>query len=130
MKKTFFAISTLCFLAACAAFLSDYVVTENSEGTSSAPFWISPSGARKIDPSDDAGQYLYFVGEAQDKSQRLCLKNAETDALKEIASETRKKVMKRFREIKKSQKAFSAIKEKMEQNLLVFVQNDMCLHNG
>ncbi len=125
MKKCFVVIFIFCSLTACVAFRSDYIVRENSENTLSAPFWISPSKARKIDSSAEAAQHLYFVGEAQDKLQRQCLKNAETDALRKIASETAKKVVSRFKEIKRTKKTFSVIKEKMEQNLLVFVQKEV-----
>ena len=127
MKKTLFAISTLCFLSACITFRSEYVVKENSENTLSAPSWIVPSNARKVDSSAEAAQHLYFVGEAQDKSQRQCLRNAETNAFRRIASGTAKKIMARFKKIKGVNAAFpgAAIKDTLEQNISVFVQNDI-----
>ena len=131
MKKSFILLSAFCFLTACAAFRSTYVVSENSEQTTSAPFWISPNKAHRIDPSAEAAKHLYFVGSAEDKSQRLCLKNAETDAFKKTAAETAKILAKKYSEIKKAKRKTAAkktntkaIREKAEQNILVFLQND------
>ena len=119
MKKHLLTVSALCLLSACASFKPDYVVTDTSE--SSSPSWISQSKAHKIDSSSEAKQHRYYVNDAQNVNQRLCLKAAETRATQKIASEIAQEIMSNFEEINKSQDdtANSKMKDTLEQNIQV-----------
>ncbi len=119
MKKLLITVCTASLLASCASFTPDYVVTDASE--SSAPSWIAQSKAHKIDSSSEAKQNRYFVSDAQNVNQRLCLKSAETRATQKIASEVAQELMSKFEEKNRSadDSADSKIKDNLEQNIQV-----------
>ena len=119
MKKYLITVSALCLLSACAGFTPDYDITDASE--TSKPSWTLQSKAHKIDSSSEAKQNRYFVSDAQNVNQRLCLKSAETRATQKVASEIAQELMSRFEEINKSQDdtANSKMKETLEQNIQV-----------
>ena len=119
MKKHLLTVSALCLLSACASFKPDYVVTDASK--SSSPSWIAQSKAHKIDSSSEAKQNRYYVNDAQNVNQRLCLKAAETRATQKIAAEIAQEIMSKFEEINKSQDdtANSKMKDTLEQNIQV-----------
>ena len=120
MKKISATLSTIFLLSACAGLRSTYVFKENSENSSYAPFWTVQSTAHKLDPSDEARQHLYFVGEAQESILRSCLKKAETQAVIKTASVPAGKIISRFLKIPRTGKRpdTAELKEKMEQNIL------------
>lgn len=119
MKKHLITASVFGLLAACAGFTPDYVVTDASEN--SKPSWTVQSKAHKIDSSSEAKQNRYFVSDAQNVNQRLCLKAAETRATQKIASEIAQELMSRFEENNKSQDdtANSKMKDTLQQNIQV-----------
>lgn len=119
MKKHLLTVSALCLLSACASFKPDYVVTDASQ--SSRPSWIAQSKAHKIDSSSEAKQNRYYVNDAQNVNQRLCLKAAETRATQKIASEIAQEIMSKFEETSKSQddSANSKMKDSLQQNIQV-----------
>lgn len=117
MKKYLFAVFAFCLLSACAGLMSDYDIADASE--SSQPFWIQQSKAHKIDAPAEAAKNLYFTGSAQNINQRLCLKNAETIAVKKIASETARELISRLKRSSALQNdaADNKLKEILEQNI-------------
>ncbi len=119
MKKYLMTVPALCLLSACAGFTPDYDITDASE--TSRPSWIVQSKAHKIDSSSEARENRYFVSDAQNVNQRLCLKSAETRATQKIASEIAQELMSRFEEINKSQDdtANSKMKDTLQQNIQV-----------
>lgn len=119
MKKHLITLSAFCLLSACSSFKPDYVVTDASE--SSKPFWTQQSKAHKIDSSSEAREYRYFVNDAQNINQRLCLKAAETRATQKVASEVSQELMSSFEEKNKSEDdaANTKIKETLQQNIQV-----------
>ncbi|MBR1778169.1 MAG: hypothetical protein IJ752_06260 [Alphaproteobacteria bacterium] len=119
MKKHLAALSTLCLLSACAGFKPDYVVKDASE--SSAPSWTVQSKAHKVDSSSEAKEHRYFVNDAHNVNQRLCLKAAETRATQKVASEVAQEIMSRFEEKSQSEDdtASTKLKDKLEQNIQV-----------
>ncbi len=119
MKKQLLTVSALCLLAACAGFKPDYVKTDGSE--KSVPAWTHQSKAHKIDSSSEAKKNRYFVADAQNVNQRLCLKAAETRATQKIASEIAQEIMGAFEESSASQNddANSRMKDTLQQNIQV-----------
>ena len=117
MKKQLLTVSALCLLAACAGFKPDYVKTDGSE--KSVPAWTHQSKAHKIDSSSEAKKNRYFVADAQNVNQRLCLKAAETRATQKIASEIAQEIMGAFEESSASQNddANSRMKDTLQQNI-------------
>ena len=120
-------LSAIYLLSACAGFQTDYVVKENSEHSLYAPAWTVQSRAHKIDSYSEAKLYHYFLGEANDAKQRLCLKNAEMNALQKTAYDTAKKIMRLYKQKNKKEKDSIApeLKDKLEKNILVNLQGSI-----
>lgn len=119
MKKHLVTLSAICMLSACAGFEPDYVVRDASE--TSVPSWTVQKKAHKADSSPDTKEYRYFVSDAHNVNQRLCLKAAETRATQKVASEVAQEIMSRFEEKNKSEDdaATSKLKDKVQQNIQV-----------
>ena len=119
MKRHFIPVFALCLLSACAHFMSTYDITDSSDKFK--PSWIVQSRAHKSDSSDAAKQNLYFVSDAQNINLRLCLKSAETRAIRKVAIETAEKLMGRFEKINKplNNMANSKTKEILQENIQI-----------
>ena len=111
--------SAIGMLFACVQIKQDYVVKENSLHSSSAPAWIYQSRAHKADPSSDTKQYRYFVSDAQNANQRLCLKLSEKNAMKKAASDVAEEIVKTLKKKNKTKEDHSPLKDTLERNILI-----------
>ena len=90
---------TILFLTAvtsgCAGFKPDYVVRDASE--SDRPSWIVQKNAHKSDDSGNKKNYRYYVSDAENPDQNLCLNLAESRATQKVASEISQEIMSKFK---------------------------------
>lgn len=123
MKRSFISVFAVSLLSACVHFLSTYNVTDSSHNF--RPSWISQFRAHKSDSSDEAKLNMYFVSDAQNVNQRLCLKSAETRAIRKIALKTTEKLTDRFEKNNKplNNTSNNKIKEQLQENILVNLKN-------
>ena len=119
VKRFFIVFLTIGFLFACVQIKRDYIVKENSLHSSSAPAWIFQSRAYKIDPSSETRQHRYFVSDAQNENQRLCLKLAEINATKKIAVDTAQEIIKRFEAKTKTKSDMTQTKSLLEKTIQI-----------
>lgn len=120
MKKNLVALTAaICLLSACSSFKPDYVVTNASE--KSAPKWIAQPKASKVDSGSEAKKHRYYVNDAQNVNQRLCLKSAETRATQKIAAEVAQELMSKYEEKTHSDNdvANQQVKDSLQQNIQV-----------
>lgn len=128
MKKTFVILSMAGLLSSCVQLQQnrDYVVKENSLHTMSAPVWITPSKAHKIDPDADTKQFLYVVSDGLDANQRVCLKKSEQNAMRKIAADTAEEIVKNLKKRNKKKNRNDEdpdLKDNLEKNVLVNLDN-------
>ena len=117
MKRCFAVVCLICPLFACTT----YIVEESSEGSLRAPSWTIQSKAHRIDPIAENGKYRYFVDTAQDANRRLCLRSAEVNATRKIASEVSQDIVSLFErtDVAGNNLTDSVLKDKIGQNILV-----------
>ncbi len=117
MNKILYIIPSFLALVACSSFEPDYVIREASNN--SKPTWTAQENAHKSDDSSNKEDYRYFNAEAQNPSQRLCLKSAEVRASQKIASEVAQQIMSKYNEASRSQNddTTTAIEERLEQHI-------------
>jgi len=119
IKKLLALFFVVCLLFACVQIKHDYIVKENSERSLFAPAWIIQSKAYKIDSSVEAKQYRYFVSDAYNANQRLCLKSSETNATKKIASDVTREIVNRSAKKNKKITIDAELKDNLEKNILI-----------
>lgn len=119
MKNKVLTVAAVSLLTACAGFKPDYKVKEASD--SSKPAWTVQSKTSKIDSSAERKTNRYFVADAVNVDKGLCLRSAEVNATRKIASEVAQEIMGAFEENRKSadDSANVKMKEKLEQNIQV-----------
>lgn len=119
MKNKALTVAALSLLTACAGFKPDYEVRDAS--ASSKPAWTVQSKTAKIDSSSERKENRYFVADAVNVDKGLCLRSAEVNATRKIASEVAQEIMGAFEENRKSadDSANVKMKEKLEQNIQV-----------
>lgn len=119
MKNKVLTVAALSLLTACAGFKPDYEVKDASE--TSKPAWTTQSKTPKIDSSAERKTNRYFVADAVNVDKGLCLRSAEVNATRKIASEVAQEIMGAFEENRKSadDSANVKMKEKLEQNIQV-----------
>ena len=83
MKKLFTIFLLTAAASGCAGFKPDYVVRDASEN--SRPSWIVQKNAHKSDDSGNKKNYRYYVGDAENPDQNLCLNLAESRATQKDA---------------------------------------------
>lgn len=114
---------TILFLTAvtsgCAGFKPDYVVRDASEN--SRPSWIVQKNAHKSDDSGNKKNYRYYVGDAENPDQNLCLNLAESRATQKVASEISQEIMSKFKETARSKddESTRSVKNELERNIQV-----------
>ena len=119
VKKFSALLLSVCLLFACVQIQHDYIVKENSEHSLFAPAWIIQSKAYKIDSSAEAKLHRYFVSDAHNANQRLCLKSSEINATKKIASDVTREIVNRFAKKNKKIAIDAELKDNLEKNILV-----------
>lgn len=119
MKKIISATILTLVLSACAGFKPDYIVRDASEN--SRPSWTVQKNAYKSDDSANKKKFRYYVNDAENPDQRLCLKSAEARATQKVASEIAQEIASRFSEKANSHDDESTrkVKEDLEQNIKV-----------
>lgn len=119
MKNKVLTVAAVSLLTACAGFKPDYKVREASD--SSKPAWTVQSKTSKIDSASERKTNRYFVSDAVNVDKGLCLRSAEVNATRKIASEVAQEIMGAFEENRKSadDSANVKMKEKLEQNIQV-----------
>lgn len=119
MKKIISATILTLALSACAGFKPDYIVRDASEN--SRPSWTVQKNAYKSDDSANKKKFRYYVNDAENPDQRLCLKSAEARATQKVASEIAQEIASRFSEKANSHDDESTrkVKEDLEQNIKV-----------
>ncbi len=119
MKKMTVALLALCSVSACASFKPDYEVKDASE--SSRPAWTVQNKAYKSDDSDAKNTHRFFVEDAENVNQRLCLKSAEARATQKVASEIAQELIAKYEEKtqSKNDKATAQAKDNLQQSIKV-----------
>lgn len=119
MKNKVLTVAAVSLLTACAGFKPDYEVKDASD--SSKPAWTVQSKTSKIDSASERKENRYFVSDAVNVDKGLCLRSAEVNATRKIASEVAQEIMGAFEENRKSadDSANVKMKEKLEQNIQV-----------
>lgn len=119
MNKKHLAVSLTLVLSACAGFKPDYVVRDASEN--SRPAWTLQKNAYKSDDSANKKKFRYYVNDAENIDQRLCLKSAEARATQKVASEIAQEIASQFSEKSNSHddEATRKVKDELEQNIKV-----------
>ncbi|MCQ2914513.1 MAG: hypothetical protein MJ247_04900 [Alphaproteobacteria bacterium] len=101
MKKIYSVLALAALTSACSTFKPDYEVVNASH--EKAPKWITQENAYKADDgSGSKTTHRYFVDDATNLNQRLCLKAAETRATGKIASEIAQEILDKYQEIQES----------------------------
>ncbi|HBO59117.1 MAG TPA: hypothetical protein DD624_04325 [Alphaproteobacteria bacterium] len=119
MKNKVLTVAAVSLLTACAGFKPDYEVKDASEA--SKPAWTIQSKTAKIDSSSERKTNRYYVSDGMGATQRLCLRDAEANAKRKLASEIAQEIAGTFEEVSKSQDdaASTKMKDKLAQNIQV-----------
>lgn len=119
MKRLFSLLILTATAAGCAGFKPDYVVRDASE--KSRPSWTVQKKAHKSDDSANKKISRYYVSDAENPDQNLCLNLAESRATQKVASEIAQEIMSKFKENANSKDDVSTrkVKNELERNIQV-----------
>jgi len=119
MKKLFYILPVIALTSACASFKPDYVIRDASEN--SRPSWTVQKNAYKSDDSANKKKYRYYVNDAENPDQNLCLNLAESRATQKVASEISQEIMSKFKEksSSKDDESNRTVKNELERNIQV-----------